>query len=232
MPDFRGAHAALALEVERLGHHAHGEDSHVARDLGDHGGGAGAGAAAHAGGDEHHVGAREMVADFIEHFLGRGGADVRLRTGAETLGDLGAHLDDARRLGHRERLRVGIGDDEIDPLQSGGDHVVDGVTTGSTNSEHGDARFQFTDVGGSKIECHGCLSITTRALVRPGRRPRGLVKVEAWCGKVSSEALAKPSSDLSEIAVGPCPELPRMPRFHMFQMSVLRIDQEPRGNRE
>src|SRR6201993_4342619 len=48
----------------------------------------------------------------------------------------------------------------------------------------------------------------------------------------SSEALAKPSSDLSEIAVSPCPELPRMPRFDMFKMSVLGVDQEPRRRRE
>src|ERR1700712_5727246 len=51
-------------------------------------------------------------------------------------------------------------------------------------------------------------------------------------GERSSEALAKPSSDLSEIAVGPCPELPRMPRFDMFKMSVLRVDQEARRHRE
>src|SRR3954465_2142127 len=48
----------------------------------------------------------------------------------------------------------------------------------------------------------------------------------------SSEALAKPSSDLSEIAVSPCTKLPRMPRFDMFKMSVLRVDQEARGHRE
>jgi len=56
-----------------------------------------------------------MVADFVDDFLGRGRADIRLRAGAEALGDLGAHLHDALRLGHGERLRVGIGDDEIDP---------------------------------------------------------------------------------------------------------------------
>src|ERR1700712_3563418 len=53
-----------------------------------------------------------------------------------------------------------------------------------------------------------------------------------WSGKDSSEALAKPSSDLSEIAVSPCPELPRMPRFYVFKMSVLRIDEETRGHCE
>ena len=82
---FGGAHAALALEVERLRHHADGEDAHVARGLGDDGSCSGAGAAAHAGGDEHHVGAREMVADFVEHLLCRGRADIGLRTGAEAL---------------------------------------------------------------------------------------------------------------------------------------------------
>ena len=51
------------------------------------------------------------------------------------------------------------------------------------------------------------------------------------CGKDSSEALAKPSSDLSKIAVSPCLELPRMPRFDVFKMSVLRIDQKARWNR-
>src|SRR5262245_49982987 len=74
-------------------------------------------------------------------------------------------------------------------------------------------------------------SLTTRALVHPGRRPRGLVKI-VWLQVRSSEALAKPSSDLSEIAVSPCPELPRMPRFDVFTMSVLRIDQEACGHRE
>src|SRR5258708_10962713 len=100
----------------------------------------------------------------------------------------------------------------------------------AADDEHGDARLQLADVRGSKIECHGCLSIT-RALVRHGRRPRELVKVECD-GKDSSEALAKPSSDLSEITVSPCPQLPRMPRFDVFKMSVLRVDQKTAGNRE
>src|SRR6202040_2271124 len=89
---------------------------------------------------------------------------------------------------------------------------------------------QLVDVRGSDIECHGCLSIT-RALVRPGRRPRGVGKGEGG-GKESSEAFGQPSSDLSKIAVSPCPELPRMPRFDMFKMSVLRVDQQACGNRE
>jgi hypothetical protein len=39
-----------------------------------------------------------MVANLVDDFLRGGGADIGLRTGAETLGDLGAHLHDALRL--------------------------------------------------------------------------------------------------------------------------------------
>ena len=163
--------------------------------------------------------------------FGVGGADIRLGPRAEALRHLRAHLHDALCLRHGQRLRVGVGDDEIDALQAGSDHVIDGIAACSTDAEDGNPRFQLADVRGGQIECHGCLSITTRALVRPGRRPRGLVKI-VWSVERSSEALAKPSSDLSEIAVSPCPELPRMPRFDVFQMSVLRIDQQAGRHRE
>ena len=109
--------------------------------------GAGAGAAAHAGGDEHHMRAGEMVADLVHHLLGGGAADFRLRAGAEALGHLHAHLDDALGARQRERLRVGIGDDEIDALQARRDHVVDGVAAGAAHAEYGDPRLQFPDVG-------------------------------------------------------------------------------------
>src|SRR5271163_1632755 len=84
--------------------------------------------------------------------------------------------------------------------------------------------------GGVILSAMGCL-LVTRAWFRPGRRPRELVEF-VRVGKQPSEALAKPSSDLSEITVSPCSELPRMPRFDMFKMSVLGIDQEPRRDRE
>jgi hypothetical protein len=183
-----GAHAAAALEMERLGHDADGEDAHVARGLGDDGSSTGAGAAAHAGGDEHHVGAREMVAQLVDHLFGRRGADVRLRAGAEALRDRRAHLHDALRLRHRQRLRVGVGDHEVDALEARRDHVVDGVATGATDAEHGDPGLQFVNIRNIDADGHVCLSIT-RAWVRPGRRPRELVKCEG-CGTGSSEALA------------------------------------------
>ena len=54
----------------------------------------------------------QMLADFLARFLGGGAADFRLRAGAETLGHLQAHLDDALGRRRRQRLRVGVGDEE------------------------------------------------------------------------------------------------------------------------
>ena len=83
---FGDAHAALAFEMERLGDDADGEDADLLRRPGDDRRRAGAGAAAHAGGDEHHVRAGEVVADLVDHFFGGGAADIGLRAGAEALG--------------------------------------------------------------------------------------------------------------------------------------------------
>src|SRR6201990_3573274 len=79
---------------------------------------------------------------------------------------------------------------------------------------------RFMVMGASRI---------TRALVRPGRRPRVLVKFQQnsrHYGKQSSKALAQPSPDLSEVTLGSCSDLPDVPRFDMFEMRVLRIDQQ------
>ena len=132
------------------------------RGLRDDRSGAGAGAAAHAGGDEHHVRAGEMIADLVDHLLGRGAPDVGLRAGAETFGDLDAHLDDALGLRHGERLRVGVGDDEVAAQQAGRDHVVDGVAAGAADAEHGDPRLELPDVGHFEIDGHGLPLVRAR----------------------------------------------------------------------
>ena len=75
--------AARALERERLGDDADGERAHLAGDPRDHGRRAGAGAAAGAGGDEHHVRALEVALDLVVVLDGRGPAEVRVRAGAE-----------------------------------------------------------------------------------------------------------------------------------------------------
>jgi hypothetical protein len=95
-----------------------------------------------------------------------------LRAGSETLGDLDAHLDDAFRLRQGERLRIGIGDDEVATDQPGGDHVVDGVSTGAADAEDGDPRLELPNVRSRQVDGHGCLSsyAARSRRVRPVRR--------------------------------------------------------------
>ncbi len=73
---------ARALELERLGDDADGQDAFPrathARSTRRR---ASAGAAAHAGGDEHHVAADEMGLDVGHRLFGRGSADFRLLRG-------------------------------------------------------------------------------------------------------------------------------------------------------
>jgi hypothetical protein len=76
----------LALEGERPGDHTDGQRTLRLADLGDHRSGAGAGAAALAGGDEHHVGAAEDLLDLGADVLGGLAADLGVRAGAEALG--------------------------------------------------------------------------------------------------------------------------------------------------
>src|SRR5208282_359013 len=77
---FGEPHPALALEVERLGDHPDREDAQFACGTSYHRRGAGAGATAHARGDEDHVSPGQVVADLVDHLLDGGTADIGLRT--------------------------------------------------------------------------------------------------------------------------------------------------------
>ena len=82
----RDLHAPAALERERLGDDRDGQDAHLLGELRDDRRRAGAGAAAHAAGDERHVGAGQQLDDALA-ILERGlAADLGIRAGAEALG--------------------------------------------------------------------------------------------------------------------------------------------------
>jgi hypothetical protein len=154
-PRFGEPHPALPFEVERLGNNADRQDAEFTCGARNHRGGAGSGAAAHAGGDEHHVSAGQVIADLVDHLLGGGAADVRLRTGAETSGRRHAHLDDVFGPRHGQRLGIRVGDDEVDALQPGADHVIDSVTAraadADADAENGNPRLQFADVQSLRV---------------------------------------------------------------------------------
>ncbi len=129
-----------ALELERLGDDGDRQRAELAGQAGDHRRRAGAGAAAEAGGDEDHVGARQRLDDRVG-VLERGlPADVGIGAGAEPLRQLLADLDLDGGLVVLERLDVGVGDDELDAAESDRDHPVDGVAAAAADADHLDLR--------------------------------------------------------------------------------------------
>jgi hypothetical protein len=143
MPRVGVLHAALALEEERPRHDAHRERAHVTRDLRDDRRRAGARAAAHAGGDEDHVRALERVLDAL-HLLERALlAHVGVRAGAEATREARPELHLRRREVRLERLRVGVGRDELHALEAALDHRVERVAATTADAHHLDARLHL-----------------------------------------------------------------------------------------
>jgi hypothetical protein len=57
-----------------------------------------------------------------------------------------------------QRLRVGIGDDEVDALDFGLDHVGDRIAARAADTDDRDARTQFLYRGRSDVNAHSLLS--------------------------------------------------------------------------
>ena len=140
---------AAAFVVEGLGDHANGQDAQFLGNFGHHGRGARSGALAHAGGDEHHVGAFQGGTDVAALGLGSGPAGFGVGPGAQT----GiTQLDGAAGQRAGQRLAVGVDGDELDALHTAVDHVVDGVTTTAPDAHHLDDG--AVDICFQHFECH------------------------------------------------------------------------------
>ena len=53
-----------------------------------------------------------------------------------------------------ERLRIGVGDDEIDALDVGVHHVGDGVAARAADADHADPRAKLVDLRPDEIDAH------------------------------------------------------------------------------
>ncbi len=145
---------AGALELEWLGDDADGQNAQVLGRARNDGGRTRSRSAAHAGGDEHHVRARDLRPDLLDGFFGRGLADLGLGAGAEALGQVDAQLNAMLGAGGGQRLRVGVGDDEFDAGQARRDHVVDGVAACAADADHGQPRPEIGDLGQLQLDAH------------------------------------------------------------------------------
>ena len=94
--------------------------------------GAGAGTAAFAGRDEHHVGAFQRLFDLGAVLFGGQAADLGIAARPETTGQLTSDVELEVRVAHEQRLGVGVGGNELDSPQPSLDHAVDGVDATAT----------------------------------------------------------------------------------------------------
>ena len=132
-------HERVALAAHEARHrsvdHADGERTHAAGDLGDDRRGTGAGTATLARGDEHHVGALDHLFDLFAVALGsiatHFGITARTEAASEVSTDVELHVG----IAHQQCLCVGVDGDELDTLESGVDHAVDGVDATATNAD-------------------------------------------------------------------------------------------------
>jgi hypothetical protein len=132
--------ALAALEPERPGDDADGERSQLACDLGDDRRRAGAGAAALARRDEHHVRALQRLLQLVAALGGGLEPDRRVCAGAEPARDLRADVDLDVGVAHEQRLGVRVDRDELDPPQPGVDHAVHGVRSPAAHTDDLDHR--------------------------------------------------------------------------------------------
>ena len=109
---------AATFERERTGHDTDRERADLLRDLRDDGRATGAGAAALARGDEHHVGALQHLFDLGAVLFGGLATDLGIGSGAEPAGELTTDVELHVGVGEQQRLRVGVDRDELDTLQA------------------------------------------------------------------------------------------------------------------
>ena len=147
-----GPHPAGALKAEGLRDDAHGEDVHLLGHLRHDGSAAGTGAAAHARGDEDHVGILQGLGDLAAALLGGLAAHLGIRAGPLAVGQLLADLDLIGGAGDIQRLLVRIHRHELHTLGAGLHHAVDHVVAAAADADD----FDINDGLGTgfQSECH------------------------------------------------------------------------------
>ena len=133
---FRLLTAPRAFEGEGPGNNGDGERAEVLGDLRHYRRRPGAGAAAHARRDEHHIGALQRVFQLLARLFGRGAPALRVAADAEAACDAVADADAGFRLAAHQRLGVGVDADEVHARYARQHHAVDGVAAAAAHAHH------------------------------------------------------------------------------------------------
>ena len=130
----RLAHPVGALKLKGCGHNANGQHASLLGQVCHNGCRAGTGAAAHTGGDEHHVDVLPHLGNGHAGLLRRLAADFRLGACAHAAGELFTNLQLVGAVGLVQILFIGVDDDEIHPVHTGLNHSVDNIVTGTADA--------------------------------------------------------------------------------------------------
>ena len=143
-----------------LGDHAHGEHAPLLGHVGHDGSRAGARAAAHAGGDEHHVGVLQHLGDLSAALLSGLAAHLGIGAGTLSAGELLAQLDLISSGRVVQKGFISIGGDEVDALHPSLHHAVDDVVSAAAHADDLDRDYTL----GPRIDSkrHNCSSYVKR----------------------------------------------------------------------
>jgi len=131
-----GLNAARAFEREGAGDHADRQGAQFFGDLGHHRRAAGAGATAHAAGDEDHIRAAHHFIQLVGALFGGLASNLRVAAGAQAARQLIPNTDASLGFAEQQSLRVGVDRDEFDPPQPFFNHAVDGITATTADPDH------------------------------------------------------------------------------------------------
>ena len=129
-------HALLAFKTKRSGNNADSQNAHFPCDLCDNRCTAGTRAAAHACGNEHHIGTTQCLRDIILCFIHGALTDFRVAACAQTLCQLFANLDFRCGFGFRQSLSVCIDGNEFHPIQAVFNHSIYCVVAAAANTDY------------------------------------------------------------------------------------------------
>jgi hypothetical protein len=137
-------HPHLSFYQERGGYNTNGQNSFSLGNSGHYRGSPGAGAAAHSRGDKNHICRVDHLIQFVAVLLNGFAAYLGPRTGSKARCKVGANLDGNVSRIVFQRLGVCIQRNVLNAVQSFTDHIVDGVASSASNSDHFDLRIILT----------------------------------------------------------------------------------------
>ena len=133
---FRIAHSFLAFKIEGLCHNADRQNAQLLGNGRDAGSRTCACAAAHACGDEYHIGTTQCLRDIILCFIHGALTDFRVAACAQTLCQLFANLDFRCGFGFGQSLSVCIDGNEFHPIQAVFNHSIYCVVAAAANTDY------------------------------------------------------------------------------------------------